>query len=77
MQHDFLDNLTIVSPNETELERILGEELNMAADSNAEEYLIFIYRFLVNVIHEKVFTRYPNLIVLLKLGSNGSMLVTK
>lgn len=32
-----MDNLTIVSPNETELERILGEELNMTADSNVEE----------------------------------------
>lgn len=73
-----MDNLTIVSPNETELERILGEELNMTADSNVEEYIIIIYyRFLTNVIHEKVFTKYPNLIILLKLGSNGSMLVTK
>lgn len=33
--------------------------------------------FLTKVIHEKVFSKYPNLIVLLKLGSNGSMLVTK
>lgn len=70
LQHHFLENLTIVSPNETELERILGEELNMDADSNVEE-------FLTKVIHEKVFSKYPYLTVLLKLGSKGSMLVTK
>ncbi|CAD8169824.1 unnamed protein product [Paramecium octaurelia] len=70
LKSDFLENLTIVSPNETELERILGEDLNMNADSNVEE-------FLSKTIHDKVFTRYPDLIVLLKLGSNGSMLVTK
>lgn len=44
-----MDNLSIVSPNETELERILGEELNMTADSNVEEYK-YIY---INKIFNK------------------------
>lgn len=68
LKHEFLDNLTFISPNETELERLINDKIvyDGEVDKTLEE-----------IVHQKVFVTYPKLIVLLKLGSNGSLLITK
>jgi ribokinase len=63
---ELLDNITYISPNETELlrldETIIGRtELEPLAEE----------------IRKKLIERHPNLRVLLKLGSKGSAVITK
>ena len=37
----------------------------------------YYWRALEDIVHKKVFDQFTKLIVLLKLGSNGSLLITK
>ena len=65
---ELLDNITYISPNETELLRLdssisLSEPINLVT--------------LVEEVRNKLLTKRPNLRVLLKLGSRGSAIITK
>jgi sugar/nucleoside kinase (ribokinase family) len=64
---EFLEHLHFISPNETELERIVHQEI----DENTPE------EKLVAIVQEKALIHYPNLVVILKLGANGSLLISK
>ncbi|KAM3135405.1 hypothetical protein pb186bvf_012424 [Paramecium bursaria] len=68
LKHQFLDNLTFISPNETELERLINEKIVYDGE---------VDKALEDIVHKKVFDQFTKLIVLLKLGSNGSLLITK
>ena len=57
-----LESLDFISPNETELARLMNEQ-------DPEKIGI-------NEIRNKLLTRFPNLVVVLKLGAKGSAVVT-
>lgn len=57
-----LKNLDFISPNETELARLMNSK---SANITTEE------------IRNSLLAKYPNLIVVLKLGENGSAILTK
>lgn len=70
-----LKHLTFLSPNETELERVLGH-----AVTQTDEFTINIYinsESLIKVVREELLSHYVNLHVLLKMGVEGSLLITK
>lgn len=62
---DLLSNIDYISPNETELERIIGPALSELADP------------IEDIIRTKLLSKYPSLKVLLKLGADGCAIVTK
>jgi hypothetical protein len=72
-----LNTVTFISPNETELERIIDDRVSEAT-TDFEKYLLIelYYRDIVELVRSKLLSVHPNLFVLLKLGSRGSMMVT-
>lgn len=64
---ELLDNITYLSPNETELERI-DETIKITKDLHIDE--------IATELRQKLLAKHPNLKVLLKLGSKGSAIVT-
>lgn len=65
---ELLDNITYISPNETELLR-LDSSISLSEPINLET--------LVEEVRSKLLAKRPNLRVLLKLGSKGSAIITK
>ena len=57
-----LESLKFISPNESELARLLNIDIKENID--------------INIIREKLLKKYQNLIVVLKLGSKGSAILT-
>ena len=55
--------MTIISPNETELERLV--QVAVTEDN------------IIELVKNKLLKKYSNLLVLLKLGSKGSMLISE
>lgn len=62
---ELLSNIDYISPNETELERIIGPAMAEVAEPIEE------------IIRTKLLSKYPTLKVLLKLGADGCAVVTK
>lgn len=67
ISNDLLKNLDIISPNETELKRILNREVNV----NDEKELISVIREIRKISDNQ------NLEFLLKLGAEGSLFINK
>lgn len=61
---ELLGNLSFISPNETELSRVINVEVD---GENLD----------IEMIREKLLNKYEELVVVLKLGSKGSAVLTK
>lgn len=62
---ELLESLTFISPNETELSRVINVELKEGENLDIE------------LIREKLLKKYSKLVVVLKLGANGSAVLTE